>query len=46
MIRWNPTSVVEGRAYVVAYVDFTHTLEGIEAVMAHGGHHSPTFRNF
>jgi len=32
-------SVAEGRAYVAAYVDYTHTLEGIEAVMAHGGHH-------
>lgn len=32
-------SVAEGRAYVKAYVDYTHTLEGIEAVMAHGGHH-------
>lgn len=32
-------SVAEGRAYVVAYVDYTHTLEALEAVMAHGGHH-------
>lgn len=32
-------SVAEGRAYVVAYVDYTHTLEAIEAVIAHGGHH-------
>ncbi len=32
-------SVAEGRAYVAAYVDYTHTLEAIEAVMAHGGHH-------
>lgn len=32
-------SVDEGRAYVTAYVDYTHTLEAIEAVMAHGGHH-------
>lgn len=32
-------SVAEGRAYVKAYVDYTHTLEGIEAVMAHGSHH-------
>lgn len=32
-------SVAEGRAYVAAYVDYTHTLEGIEAVLAHGGHH-------
>lgn len=32
-------SVAEGRAYVVAYVDYTHTLEAIEAVMEHGGHH-------
>lgn len=31
-------SVAEGRAYVAAYVDYTHTLEAIEAVMAHGGH--------
>lgn len=32
-------SVAQGRAYVLAYVDYTHTLEAIEAVMAHGGHH-------
>lgn|SRR5690606_8990152 len=32
-------SIAEGRAYVAAYVDYTHTLEAIEAVMAHGGHH-------
>ncbi|HUH18615.1 DUF6448 family protein [Albibacterium sp.] len=32
-------SVAEGRAYVMAYVDYTHTLEAIEAVMEHGGHH-------
>jgi len=32
-------SVAEGRAYVIAYVDYTHTLEAIEAVMEHGGHH-------
>lgn len=32
-------SVAEGRAYVAAYVDYTHTLEAIEAVMAHGGGH-------
>lgn len=32
-------SVAEGRAYVAAYVDYTHTLEAIEIVLAHGGHH-------
>lgn len=32
-------SVSQGRAYVAAYVDYTHTLEAIEAVLAHGGHH-------
>jgi len=32
-------SIEEGRAYVAAYVDYTHTLEAIEAVLAHGGHH-------
>lgn len=32
-------SVEEGRAYVAAYVDYTHTLEAIEAVLAHGGGH-------
>lgn len=31
-------SVAEGRAYVAAYVDYTHTLEAIESVMAHGDH--------
>jgi len=32
-------SVAEGRAYVMAYVDYTHTLEAIEHILAHGGHH-------
>lgn len=32
-------SVAEGRAYVAAYVDYTHTLEAIEATLEHGGHH-------
>lgn len=32
-------SVEQGRAYVAAYVDYTHTLEGIEHILAHGGHH-------
>ena len=32
-------SIAEGRAYVAAYVDYTHTLEAIESVMAHGNHH-------
>ena len=30
-------SVEQGRAYVAAYVDYTHTLEGIHAVLEHGG---------
>ncbi len=32
-------STAEGRAYVEAYVDYTHTLEAIEAALEHGGHH-------
>lgn len=32
-------SIAEGRAYVAAYVDYTHTLEAIEGVLAHGNHH-------
>ena len=32
-------SVEDGRAYVAAYVEYTHTLEGIEEVLMHGGHH-------
>src|SRR5690554_6292636 len=33
-------SIEEGRAYVAAYVDYTHTLEALEAVISHeGGHH-------
>lgn len=32
-------SVAEGRAYVMAYVDYTHTLEALEHILAHGGHH-------
>src|SRR5690606_15466001 len=31
-------STTEGRAYVEAYVDYTHTLEAIEAALEHGGH--------
>lgn len=37
--KFKDRSVEEGRAYVVAYVDYTHTLEGIEEVLLHGGHH-------
>lgn len=29
-------SVEQGRAYVAAYVDYTHTLEGIHKVLTHG----------
>lgn len=32
-------SIAEGRAYVAAYVDYTHTLEALEGVLAGGGHH-------
>lgn len=32
-------STAEGRAYVEAYVDYTHTLEAIEGALEHGGHH-------
>lgn len=32
-------SVGQGRAYVAAYVEYTHTLEGIGEILAHGGHH-------
>lgn len=32
-------SAEQGRAYVAAYVEYTHTLEGIEHILAHGGHH-------
>lgn len=32
-------SVSEGRSYVAAYVDYTHTLEALEAVISHGGGH-------
>lgn len=33
------SSIEEGRAYVEAYVDYTHTLEAIEEALLHGGHH-------
>jgi len=39
IVQMADNSVAQGRAYVVAYVDYTHTLEAIEAVLAHGGHH-------
>lgn len=32
-------SAEQGRAYVAAYVEYTHTLEGIEHILTHGGHH-------
>lgn len=32
-------SVAEGRAYVAAYVDYTHTLEALEKVISHGAAH-------
>jgi hypothetical protein len=32
-------SIDEGRAYVAAYVDYTHTLEAIESVLVHGDAH-------
>lgn len=32
-------SIRVGRAYVAAYVDYTHTLEAVEDAIAHGGHH-------
>ncbi len=32
-------SVEQGRAYVEAYVDYLHTLEAIEKVIAHGENH-------
>lgn len=40
--RWSKVkdhSIEEGRAYVEAYVEYTHTLEAIEHILAHGGHH-------
>jgi len=34
-------SVEKGRAYVAAYVNYTHTLEGLEAALkGHGGHNA------
>lgn len=32
-------SIGEGRAYVSAYVDYTHTLEALEAVLSGDSHH-------
>lgn len=32
-------SLAEGRAYVAAYVEYTHTLEAIEGILAHKNHH-------
>lgn len=32
-------SIAEGRAYVSAYVEYTHTLEALEAVLSGGSHH-------
>ena len=33
-------SLEKGRAYVAAYVDYTHTLEGIHGIIEHTGGHS------
>lgn len=33
-------SLEDGRAYVAAYVDYTHTLEGIHGIIEHTGAHS------
>lgn len=33
-------SIEKGRAYVAAYVDYTHTLEGIHDILEHGAGHS------
>src|SRR5690554_4083405 len=33
-------SVAEGRRYVAAYVDYTHTLEALEAVLSHQDAHN------
>ena len=33
-------SIEEGRAYVEAYVDYTHTIEAIHDIMEHGGGHA------
>lgn len=33
-------SLEDGRAYVAAYVDYTHTLEGIHGIIEHTGDHS------
>ncbi len=32
-------SVIEGREYVEAYVDYTHTVEALHDIMEHGGGH-------
>jgi hypothetical protein len=33
-------SIVEGREYVEAYVDYTHTVEALHDIMEHGGGHA------
>jgi len=37
--RDRDASVEKGRAYVAAYVDYTHTLKAIHDLLAHGGGH-------
>lgn len=37
--RVKDNSIAEGRAYVAAYVDYTHTLEAIEGAMTHAAGH-------
>ncbi|KAA3641803.1 MAG: hypothetical protein DWP95_06120, partial [Proteobacteria bacterium] len=33
-------SIEEGRAFVEAYVDYTHSVEAIDDILQHGGGHS------
>ncbi|MCA9733723.1 hypothetical protein KC799_16425, partial [candidate division KSB1 bacterium] len=33
-------SIEQGRAYVEAYVDYTHTVEAIHDIIEHGGGHA------
>ncbi len=34
-------NVEAGRRYVVAYVAYTHFIEGIHNMVSHGAHHGP-----
>jgi hypothetical protein len=40
LYRVKDRSVEDGRAYVAAYVDYTHAVEAVHDILEGGGHHN------